>query len=79
MTAALDGSLAKVEYETEPFFGLAIPKTCPNVESNILNPKNVWKDKKEYDRLAKKLASDFAENIKKYDLDANIVAAGPKA
>ena len=79
VTAALDGTLANVEYEVEPFFGLAIPKTCPNVESNILNPKNVWKDKAEYDRLAKKLAHDFAENIKKYNLDANIVNAGPKA
>ena len=47
--------------------------------SNILNPKNVWQDKAEYDRLAKKLAHDFAENIKKYDLDASVVAAGPKA
>ena len=79
LTAALDGTLANVEYETEPFFGLAIPKTCPNVDSNILNPKNVWNDKAEYDRLAKKLAKDFAENIKKYDLDAVIVNAGPKA
>ena len=78
VTAALDGTLAKVDYETEPFFGLAIPKTCPNVDSNILNPKNVWADKAEYDRLAKKLAHDFAENIKKYDLDATIVNAGPK-
>ena len=79
VTAALDGTLANVEYETEPFFGLAIPKSCPNVDSNILNPKNVWTDKAEYDRLAKKLAHDFAENIKKYNLDANIVNAGPKA
>ena len=80
VTAALNGSLAKSEYETEPFFGLAVPKSCPGVEAEILNPKNVWKDKKEYDRLAKKLAGEFVQNFKKYDhMPANIVNAGPKA
>ena len=80
VTAALNGELAKVAYETEPFFGLAVPKTCPNVDAQILNPKNVWKDKKEYDRLAKKLAGEFVENFKKYQsMPANIVNAGPKA
>lgn len=80
VTAALNGELAKVEYETEPFFGLAVPKSCPGVDSAILNPKNVWKDKKEYDRLAKKLAGEFVQNFKKYThMPASIVNAGPKA
>lgn len=80
VTAALNGSLANVEYETEPYFGLNVPKTCENVDSNILNPKNVWSDKAEYDRLAKKLAHDFVENFKKYDsMPENIINAGPKA
>ncbi len=80
VTAALNGDLTKVEYETEPYFGLSVPKSCPNVESHILNPINVWKDKKEYDRLAKKLAGEFVENFKKYDhMPKNIVDAGPKA
>lgn len=80
VTAALNGALAKVEYETEPYFGLAVPKTCPEVDSKILNPVNAWADKKEYDRLAKKLAKEFVENFKKYDnMPAEIVNAGPKA
>ena len=80
VTAALNGSLANVEYETEPYFGLAVPKSCPGVDSNILNPMNVWKDKNEYDRLAKKLAGEFVQNFKKYtNMPANIVNAGPKA
>ena len=59
---------------------MAVPKSCPGVEAEILNPKNVWKDKKEYDRLAKKLAGEFVQNFKKYDhMPANIVNAGPKA
>lgn len=80
VSAALSGELSKAEYETEPFFGLAVPKSCPGVDANILNPKNVWKDKKEYDRLAKKLAGEFVQNFKKYThMPANIVNAGPKA
>lgn len=80
ITAALNGSLTNVEYEVEPYFGLNVPKTCDNVDSAILNPINSWKDKKEYDRLAKKLACDFVENFKKYgNMPAEIAAAGPKA
>lgn len=80
VTAALNGELAKVEYETEPNFGLNIPKTCSGVESSILNPKNSWADKKEYDRLATKLANDFVANFKKYNnMPKNIIDAGPKA
>lgn len=80
VTAALNGELAKADYETEPYFGLAIPKSCPGVDSAILNPKNVWADKKEYDRLAKKLAASFVENFKKYSkMPKEIVEAGPKA
>lgn len=80
VTAALNGSLNDVEYEVEPFFGLAVPKTCPNVDSAILNPRNSWADKAEYDRVAKKLAAKFVENFKKYShMSADIVNAGPKA
>ena len=80
VTAALNGSLATVEYEVEPYFGLAVPTTCPNVDSKVLNPINTWADKKEYDVTAKKLAHDFVENFKKYThMPQHIVDAGPKA
>ncbi|MDR0425604.1 MAG: phosphoenolpyruvate carboxykinase (ATP) [Clostridiales bacterium] len=80
VTAALNGELAKVDYETEAFFGLSIPKSCPGVDAAVLNPKNTWSDKKEYDRLAKKLAGDMVQNFKKYKgMSAAIVGAGPKA
>ncbi|MDR2201662.1 MAG: phosphoenolpyruvate carboxykinase (ATP) [Clostridiales bacterium] len=80
VTASLNGSLAKVKYATEPFFGLRIPESVPGVDSALLNPKNTWKDKAEYDRVAQKLAADFEKNFKKYErMPAAIVAAGPKA
>ena len=78
VTAALNGDLANVEYETDPIFGLAVPKTCPNVPEEVLNPRNTWADKAAYDESAKKLAALFVENFKTYNgVDADIEAAGP--
>ena len=80
LNAALDGKLDKVEYETDPFFNLQIPKSCDGIPSEVLNPKNTWKDKKAYDEMAKKLAGMFVNNFKEYesDTDKDIIAAGPK-
>lgn len=80
VSAAVSGKLAKVEYETEPFFGLNIPRSCDGVESGILNPRNAWEDKAEYDKTASKLAGLFEENFRKYaDMPSEIVNAGPKS
>src|SRR6201995_5295030 len=38
VNAALDGRLSKVEYVTEPAFGLSIPLACPDVPAELLNP-----------------------------------------
>lgn len=81
VTAALNGDLNDVEYVRDPIFNVNIPKTCPNVPSEILDPRNVWEDKDAYLESAKTLAKKFRENFaKKYpDMPANIVNAGPKA
>ena len=81
VTAALAGELNDVEYELDPIFNLNIPKSCPNVPAEILNPRNVWTDKAKYEESAKTLAKKFQENFaKKYpDMPANITNAGPKA
>jgi phosphoenolpyruvate carboxykinase (ATP) len=66
ITAALEGKLDNVEFETHPVFGMAIPKTCADVPSEILNPRNTWADKNAYDEKAKYLASLFIRNFEKY-------------
>jgi phosphoenolpyruvate carboxykinase (ATP) len=63
LRAALDGSLAKVEFETDPFFGLQIPKALPGVPAEVLNPRNTWADKAAYDRTAADLVSRFEKNF----------------
>lgn len=81
VSAALAGELNDVEYELDPIFNVYIPKTCPNVPADILNPRNVWSDSAEYEKAAKSLAVKFSENFSaKYpDMPANIANAGPKA
>jgi phosphoenolpyruvate carboxykinase (ATP) len=80
ITEALNGNLANVEFETLPVFNFSVPKSCPNVPSEILNPRNTWADKAAYDEKAKELALKFNENFKKYANQASeaILAAAPK-
>lgn len=80
VTAALSGALDDVKFELDPIFNVYVPTECPNVPAEILNPKNTWADKAEYDKTAKMLAARFTENFKKYThMPENIVKAGPKA
>lgn len=80
VSAALSGELDNVEYTLDPIFNVNIPKTCPNVPDEVLDPRNVWTDKAAYEASAKTLATKFQENFKKYShMPENIVNAGPKA
>ena len=66
ITAALEGKLDNAEFEAHPIFGMMIPKECPGVPTEILNPRNTWADKNDYDEKAKDLAKRFVDNFEKY-------------
>jgi len=78
--AALDGTLNDAEFVEDPIFGVGVPKSCPDVPSEVLVPKNTWDDPKAYDEQARKLARMFADNFEQYaDVASDeIKAAGPK-
>ena len=80
ITAALNGELDKVNFETMPVFGLSMPVSCPNVPAEILNPRNTWTDKNAYDAKAAQLAASFVKNFAQYADFASeeIQAAAPK-
>ena len=61
--AALDGSLARVEFRREPFFGLMIPADVPGVPREVLDPRQSWSDKSAYDATARALVSRFEANF----------------
>ncbi|MDZ7344086.1 MAG: phosphoenolpyruvate carboxykinase [candidate division KSB1 bacterium] len=79
--AALDGSLDKVNTEPDPIFGLHIPVNCPNVPSEVLKPRNTWKDSNAYDEKALHLARLFHKNFEQFAsaVAEEIRGAGPQA
>lgn len=80
ITAALEGHLDSVNYETHEVFGLQMPTSCPDVPQELLNPRNTWKDKAAYDAKANELAEKFINNFDKFKEFANeeILSAAPK-
>lgn len=81
ITAALEGVLDNVGYRTHSIFGAEIPLTCPEVPSEILSPRETWKDDKAFYKQANDLANRFNENFKKFEEFANeeIMSGAPKA
>jgi len=71
-----NNTLKNEEFYKIPKFNLEIPKKCQNVDSNILNPRNLWSNKKKYDKERDTLVNMFISNFKKYNLQ-NIEKYGP--
>ena len=69
--AILDGSLTSVATSPDPIFGLGVPKSCPGVENDVLNPRSTWPNEADYDQKAKELAARFDENFKQYEESAS--------
>ncbi len=80
ITAALEGKLNDVAFDTLPIFDLAIPTSCEGVPTEILNPRGTWADKNAYDDTANNLAGQFVKNFEQYasETSADILAAAPK-
>src|SRR5690554_3506960 len=80
ITAAMNGELDNAAYEKHPVFQIAVPQEVPNVPSEVLNPRNTWADKAEYDKKAKELAKTFKENFKQFEAEASqeILDGAPK-
>lgn len=77
VTGIISGELGKVEYYEHPVFNLLIPKQCPGVPNEVLNPRELWEDKDAYDRKAFELADKFEENFSKFNnVPENILEAG---
>jgi phosphoenolpyruvate carboxykinase (ATP) len=79
ITAALQNQLDKVPYQNHEVFGLAMPLSCPGVPNEILDPRNTWDDKDDYDHQANELAASFLKNFEKFASYANdeIMAGAP--
>ncbi|HEY0011222.1 MAG TPA: phosphoenolpyruvate carboxykinase [Allosphingosinicella sp.] len=81
LNAALDGSLNNAEFRTDPNFGFEVPVAVPGVDAAILDPRDTWADKADYDATAEKLVGLFTANFAKFEahVDAGVLAAAPRA
>ena len=78
--AILDGSIDKAPTKTMPYFNFLVPTELPGVDSGILDPRDTYRDAKEWDEKARDLAQRFITNFHKFtgnDLGKKLVAAGP--
>ena len=81
ITAILNGSINDVEFDTLDIFNLSIPKELNGVTTAVLNPRNTWESKENYDNSAKELANMFIKNYEKYNIisaDTDYSKFGPK-
>jgi phosphoenolpyruvate carboxykinase (ATP) len=80
LNAALDGSLNEVEFRTDENFGFEVPVSVPGVDASILNPRDTWADKADYDSTAAKLVKLFIDNFAKFEahVDAGVRDAAPR-
>ncbi len=79
--AVLNNQLSDAGYYTDPVFGMRVPVSCPGVPTELMNPRNTWKDKAAYDAAAHRLAAQFIANFEKYAgaVDGEIMNAAPLA
>jgi phosphoenolpyruvate carboxykinase (ATP) len=80
LAAALKGDLEHVPYRADPVFGFQVPRQCPGIPDEVLDPSSSWSNKDEYWKKYRQLAMRFIENFRKF-ADAcppEVLAAGPK-
>ncbi len=80
LNAALDGSLNEAEFRKDPNFGFQVPVAVAGVDSRILDPRQTWADKDDFDATAAKLVDRFVENFAQFedDVDEGVRDAAPR-
>ncbi|MCR5425136.1 MAG: phosphoenolpyruvate carboxykinase (ATP) [Bacteroidales bacterium] len=79
--AILNGEIDKVPTKKIPYFDLEVPTVLPGVATDILDPRDTYKDAAEWDKKARDLAERFIKNFHKFEFNAAgkaLVPAGPK-
>ncbi|RZN84193.1 MAG: phosphoenolpyruvate carboxykinase (ATP) [Winogradskyella sp.] len=83
INAVLEGHLGLYNYENyhiHSVFGVAQPRSCPGVPTEVLSPRTTWNDDKAYYKMAFKLSNEFRNNFKQFESYASeeIRRGGPQ-
>ena len=79
--AIQDGSIDSAPTKKIPYFDFEVPTELPGVDPKILDPRDTYASRAEWDEKAKDLAERFIKNFKKYEgneAGKALVSAGPK-
>jgi phosphoenolpyruvate carboxykinase (ATP) len=79
--AILSDLLAGVPVTPDPIFGVLVPSSCHGVPTELLQPRNTWRNQAEYETQARKLAELFQANFKTYAgrVSEAVRQAGPRS
>ncbi|CDZ16304.1 Phosphoenolpyruvate carboxykinase [ATP] [Candidatus Johnevansia muelleri] len=78
INAIQQGKLINTKNNYIPGLNLFIPIYLECINSKFINPRNTWRNKKLYDKKAKKLILKFINNFSKFqNIDKSIINAGP--
>ena len=79
LSSALDGSLSGAKMRVDENFGFEVPLDVDGVDKKILNPRDTWEDKDNYDLQAHKLVRMFSDNFNVFEsyVDVDIIDAAP--
>ncbi|MFP2995706.1 phosphoenolpyruvate carboxykinase (ATP) [Spongiivirga sp. MCCC 1A20706] len=83
INAVLNGDLGLYNYDDyhiHSVFGVAQPRSCPGVPTEVLSPRATWNDDDAYYKKAFTLSNAFRENFKQFESYANeeIRRGGPQ-
>ena len=79
--AILNGAINRSETKKIPYFNFEVPTSLEGVDMNILDPRDTYGDRNEWENKAKDLAGRFIKNFKKYETNDEgkaLVKAGPQ-
>ena len=79
--AIQDGSIDSAPTKKIPYFDFEVPTELPGVDPKILDPRDTYASRTEWDEKARDLAERFIKNFKKYEgneAGRELVSAGPK-
>jgi phosphoenolpyruvate carboxykinase (ATP) len=70
ISAVLNGDLGSYRYEDyhiHSVFGVAQPRSCPGVPTELLSPRATWNNDEEYYKTAFKLSNAFRHNFTQFE------------
>ena len=79
--AILNGDILSAPTKKIPYFNFEVPTELNGVDTNILDPRDTYANKEDWEVKAKDLAGRFIKNFSKYTVDEAgkaLVAAGPQ-